>query len=54
MKTIISAALLAISVSTAAFAQPQPAPTTAGPAEIFTRLPAGTTVTNFYKQSVPP
>jgi sporulation protein YlmC with PRC-barrel domain len=51
MKTIISAALLAISVSTAAFAQ-QPVPTTAGPAEIFTRLPAGTTVTNFYKQSV--
>jgi hypothetical protein len=33
MKTIISAALLAISVSTAAFAQ-QPAPTTAGPAEM--------------------
>jgi sporulation protein YlmC with PRC-barrel domain len=34
-----------------AFAQ-QPATTTAGPAEIFTRLPAGTTVTNFYKQNV--
>jgi sporulation protein YlmC with PRC-barrel domain len=30
----------------------QPAPTTAGLAEIFTRLPAGTTVTNFYKQNV--
>ena len=43
MKTIISAAALAISLSTAALAQ-QPAPTTAGPAEIFTRLPAGTTV----------
>lgn len=51
MKTIISGALFAISASTAAYAQ-QPAPTTAGPAEIFARLPAGTTVTNFYKQSV--
>jgi sporulation protein YlmC with PRC-barrel domain len=51
MKPIISAAILAISVSTVAFAQ-QPATTTAGPAEIFTRLPAGTTVTNFYKQNV--
>ena len=51
MKTIISAAALAISLSTAALAQ-QPAPTTAGAAEIFTRLPAGTTVTNFYKQNV--
>ena len=51
MKTIISAAALAISLGTAALAQ-QPAPTTAGPAEIFTRLPAGTTVANFYKQNV--
>ena len=51
MKTIISAAALAISLSTAALAQ-QPAPTTAGPAEIFTQLPAGTTVANFYKQNV--
>jgi hypothetical protein len=51
MKKIISAAVFAIAVSMAAFAQ-QPAPTTAGPAEIFTRLPAGTTVTNFYKQPV--
>jgi hypothetical protein len=51
MKTIISAVVVAISLTTAALAQ-QPAPTTAGPAEIFTRLPAGTTVTNFYKQSV--
>jgi hypothetical protein len=51
MKTIISGAVLAISLSTAALAQ-QPASTTAGPAEIFTRLPAGTTVTNFYKQNV--
>ena len=40
-----------ISISTAPFAQ-QPAPTTAGPTEIFLRQPAGTTVTNFYKQSV--
>src|SRR5271156_1297941 len=51
MKTIISATVLAMSLSTAALAQ-QPAPTTAGPAEIFTRLPAGTSVTNFYKQNV--
>jgi sporulation protein YlmC with PRC-barrel domain len=51
MKTIISAAVFAICAGAAAFAQ-QPAPTTAGPAEIFTRLPAGTTVTNFYKQNV--
>ena len=51
MKTIIPAAVLAMCISTAAFAQ-QPAPTTAGPAEIFIRQPAGTTVTNFYKQSV--
>jgi sporulation protein YlmC with PRC-barrel domain len=51
MKTIISAAVLAMSFSTVALAQ-QPAPTAAGPAQIFTRLPAGTTVTNLYKQSV--
>src|SRR5438132_6332255 len=51
MKTIISAAVIAMSLGTAALAQ-QPAPTTAGPAEIFTRLPAGTTVTNFYNQNV--
>jgi sporulation protein YlmC with PRC-barrel domain len=40
-----------ISISTAPLAQ-QPAPTTAGPTEIFLRQPAGTTVTNFYKQNV--
>jgi len=40
-----------ISISTSPFAQ-QPAPTTAGPTEIFLRQPAGTTVTNFYKQNV--
>lgn len=51
MKTIIPAAVFAICTSTAAFAQ-QPAPTAARPAEIFMRQPAGTTVTNFYKQSV--
>jgi len=39
MKAIISATVLAMSVSAAALAQ-QPAPTTAGPAEIFTRLPS--------------
>jgi sporulation protein YlmC with PRC-barrel domain len=51
MKKIISAAVFAITVSMAAFGQ-QPAPTTSGPAKIFTALPAGTTVTNFYKQNV--
>jgi hypothetical protein len=51
MKRIIPAAVFAICASTAAFAQ-QPAPTTAGPAETFVRQPAGTTVTNFYKQNV--
>jgi sporulation protein YlmC with PRC-barrel domain len=51
MKTIIPAAVFAICASTAVFAQ-QPAPTTAGPAEIFIRQPTGTTVTNFYKQNV--
>jgi sporulation protein YlmC with PRC-barrel domain len=51
MKTIIPAVLFALCTSTVAFAQ-QPAPTTAGPAEIFIRQPAGTTVTNFYKQNV--
>jgi sporulation protein YlmC with PRC-barrel domain len=51
MKTIIPAAMFALCASAAAFAQ-QPAPTTAGPAEIFIRQPAGTTVTNFYKQNV--
>jgi sporulation protein YlmC with PRC-barrel domain len=51
MKTIIPAAVFAICATTAAFAQ-QPAPTTAGPAEIFIRQPTGTTVTNFYKQNV--
>jgi sporulation protein YlmC with PRC-barrel domain len=51
MKTNIPAAIFALCASTAAFAQ-QPAPTTAGPAEVFIRQPAGTTMTNFYKQSV--
>jgi sporulation protein YlmC with PRC-barrel domain len=51
MKPITPAAVLATTLSTVALAQ-QPAPTTAGLAEIFTQLPAGTTVTNFYKQSV--
>jgi sporulation protein YlmC with PRC-barrel domain len=52
MKTIISAAALAMSLCSAAALAQQPAPPTAGPAEIFTRLPTGTTVTNFYKQNV--
>src|SRR6266853_3915775 len=51
MRKIIPTIAFAIGVSTAAIAQ-QPAPMTSGPAEIFSRLPAGTTVTNFYKQNV--
>jgi sporulation protein YlmC with PRC-barrel domain len=50
-RSTISAVVIAISLSTAAFAQ-QPAPTTAGPTEVFLRQPAGATVTNFYKQNV--
>ena len=54
MRKIISATeatVFAIGVSVAALAQ-QPASTTSGPARIFTALPTGTTVTNFYKQNV--
>ena len=51
MRTIISATVFAMGVSVAAWAQ-QPAPVAPGPAKIFTTLPAGTTVTNFYKQNV--
>ena len=52
MKKITSAAaVFAMSVSMAAFGQ-QPAPMTSEPAQIFTTLPVGTTVTNFYKQNV--
>jgi len=51
MRTIILAAAFAITAGTAAFAQ-QPAPATSGPTEVFIRAPAGTTITNFYKQSV--
>jgi PRC-barrel domain len=51
MRRIIPTVAFAMAVSTAAFAQ-QPAPMTSGPAQIFTALPAGTTVTNFYKQNV--
>jgi sporulation protein YlmC with PRC-barrel domain len=51
MRKIIPTVAFAIAASTAAIAQ-QPAPTTSGPAEIFTSLPAGTSVTNFYKQNV--
>jgi sporulation protein YlmC with PRC-barrel domain len=46
MKTLISAAALAIGISTGAFAQ------TAGPTQVFITSPTGTTVTNFYKQNV--
>jgi sporulation protein YlmC with PRC-barrel domain len=51
MSSLVSSVHNRISISTAPFAQ-QPAPTTAGPTEIFLRQPAGTTVTNFYKQNV--
>ena len=50
MKMFIAAAALAV-VSIPAFAQ-QPAPTSAGSARIYTEMPDGTTVTNFYKQNV--
>jgi sporulation protein YlmC with PRC-barrel domain len=49
MKTFIAAAALA-ALSMPVVAQ-QPAPATAGPARIYTEMPAGTTVT-FYKQNV--
>src|SRR6202047_1524922 len=54
MRKIISATaatVFAMGISVATLAQ-QPAPMTSGPAQIFTALPAGTTVTNFYKQNV--
>jgi sporulation protein YlmC with PRC-barrel domain len=54
MRKIISATaatVFAMGISVAALGQ-QPAPMTSGPARIFTTLPAGTTVSNFYKQSV--
>jgi sporulation protein YlmC with PRC-barrel domain len=53
MKKIIPVAVFAAMAvcGAAAYAQ-QPAPMTSGPAQIFTALPAGTTVTNFYKQTV--
>jgi hypothetical protein len=50
MKTFIAATALAV-VIVPVLAQ-QPASTTAGPARIYTEMPAGTTVTNFYKQNV--
>jgi hypothetical protein len=53
MRKIIPVAVIAAMAvcGAAAYAQ-QPAPMTSGPAQIFTALPAGTTVTNFYKQTV--
>jgi sporulation protein YlmC with PRC-barrel domain len=51
MRKIISATVFAMGISVAALAQ-QPVPMASGPAKIFTTLPAGTTVTNFYKQNV--
>jgi hypothetical protein len=52
MRTIILAAALATTAGMAAFAAQQPAPVTSGPTEVFIRTPAGTTITNFYKQNV--
>ena len=46
MKKLISAAALAIGISSGAFAQ------TAGPTQVFIASPTGTTVANFYKQNV--
>ena len=46
MRRLTSAAAFAIGISTAAFAQ------TAGSTQAFITSPAGTTVTNFYKQNV--
>jgi sporulation protein YlmC with PRC-barrel domain len=51
VRTLASAVLLAMCLGTAVHAQ-QPARTTAPSAEILSRMPAGTTVTNFYKQDV--
>jgi sporulation protein YlmC with PRC-barrel domain len=51
MRKIISATVFAMGISIAALAQ-QPAPVVSGAAKIFPTLPAGTTVTNFYKQNV--
>jgi sporulation protein YlmC with PRC-barrel domain len=54
MRKIISATaatVFAMGVSVVALAQ-QPALVTSGSAKIFGALPAGTTVTNFYKQNV--
>jgi sporulation protein YlmC with PRC-barrel domain len=46
MRHLTSAVAFAIGISTAALAQ------TAGPTQAFITSPAGTTVTNFYKQNV--
>src|SRR6202047_3352981 len=51
MRKIISATVFAMGISIAALAQ-QPAPVVSGAPKIFPTLPAGTTVTNFYKQNV--
>ena len=54
MRKIISttaATVFAMGISVAALAQ-QPAPMASGSAKIFTEMPAGTTVANFYKQTV--
>jgi sporulation protein YlmC with PRC-barrel domain len=52
MKPFIAAVATAVVIAPAFAQQPAPAPTTAGPARIYTDMPAGTTVNNFYKQSV--
>jgi len=53
MKKIIPVAVFAAMANCGAAASAQqPAPMTSGPAPIFTALPSGTTVSNFYKQPV--
>ena len=51
MKKFVAAAAFVVGVSAAAVAQ-QPAPMTPGRPQVFITAPAGTTVTNFYKQNV--
>jgi sporulation protein YlmC with PRC-barrel domain len=51
MRTTAIASLLLLA-GTSAAALAQPAATSSGPAKIMTSAPAGTTVTNFYKQDV--
>lgn len=51
MQKFVAAAAFVFGISATALAQ-QPAPTTVSPPQVFITAPAGTTVTNFYKQNV--